>query len=297
MATLLAGAFWGLGGAAAQLLFVWFSFPVIGLVTIRILGAGVILVAILGWKDRPSFSADFLLYALVGIALSTFAYLETIQYSNAVTATLLQFLFLPIVAGYEALTRVLKWTSRWSAAIGLAGVGTFLLVVTFGSRSLGILITPIALAFGLLNAAATALFTIEGGRLARDQDSWQVTAWAFLAGGIATLPFGVVALSDYSLPRTPPDLVLLFGLMGFVVVFGALLAFGLNLIGLRHLPATEVSVLTSVEPISAGIATFVFLDITLSPLQYLGGGLIVLAVTLLGLRQTAPVQSTLPMDS
>src|SRR2546425_6809426 len=102
LGTILGAGFWGLSGTAAQALFQIYQFPVVALVTIRTLASGVILLIIVR-PARPGRRFGPLLgLSILGFAGSQLAYLWAIQFSNAATATLLQFLFLPIVAGYEA---------------------------------------------------------------------------------------------------------------------------------------------------------------------------------------------------
>ncbi len=149
LSTLLGAGFWGLLGTAAQALFQIYKFPVVGLVTIRMLFAGLFLLIIL----RPAIPQGpwlpLVVLSILGYAGSQLTYLAAIQYSNAATATLLQFLFLPIVAGYEALTGRLRWSYRWTMTLVLAAAGTFLLI---GGATLQILVTPPGLLFGLLAA-------------------------------------------------------------------------------------------------------------------------------------------------
>lgn len=296
---MVAAGFWGLSGTAAQALFVRYDFPVLGLVTIRMLSAGAILVLILRAERRPPFTLSFLGLAILGIAGSQFTYLEAIEYSNAVTATLLQFLFLPMVAAYEAVRGRIAWSSGWSAILILAGVGTLLLVANPTTTSLGILVTPLGFLFGLLSAVAGAYYSLAGRSLVQRHGPWTITGWGFLLGGLVTAPFGATTLLTYPYPRVVPAAIGVFGLVTFIVIFGTLLGYGLYLFGLRHLPATEAGVAASIEPISAGAATYVFLGVALTGLQYLGGALILIAVALLGFRRvrstsTAPSGPSIP---
>src|SRR5437879_12651512 len=79
--------------------------------------------------------------SVFGFAGSQLAYLGAIQFSNAATATLLQFLFLPIVAGYEAVKGVLRWSVQWSVSLLLAMVGTLVLGGGVPGWSFRILVT------------------------------------------------------------------------------------------------------------------------------------------------------------
>jgi drug/metabolite transporter (DMT)-like permease len=67
-----------------------------------------------------------------------------------------------------------------------------------------------------------------------------------------------------------------------MVVAGTLLAFTLFVYGLRKLTATEAGVAGSFEPIVAATAGLLILGVALSDLQYVGGGLIIVAVAWLG---------------
>jgi drug/metabolite transporter (DMT)-like permease len=70
-------------------------------------------------------------------------------------------------------------------------------------------------------------------------------------------------------------------LVAFVILFGTILGYGLYLSGLVGLSATQAGVSASIEPIAASAAAYAFLGVSLSPLQYLGGALILVAVVLL----------------
>ncbi len=274
--------FWGLSGTASQALFQIYHFPVLGLACIRMAISGLILLAFL----RPAVPQSrtvfmrLLAIAIFGFVGTQVMYLVAIQYSNAPTATLLQFLFLPMVASYEALTGALRWSKRWSAILALAAVGTLLLIGAFSGEGFQILITPIGLVSGLLAAVSAAYYSLASRGIVREKGPWWLLTWGFIIGGIVTSPLGLFSLSRYTMPAVHDSQIFIIGLVIFVVIFGTMLAFGLYLSGLRHLPATEIGVVASMEPIAASIAAYVFLGNVLHPVQYVGGGIILLAVIL-----------------
>src|SRR5712664_3856637 len=214
-----------------------------------------------------------------------FAYLAAIQFANAATATLLQFLFLPLVAGYEAVKGVLRWSVQWTVSLLLAMVGTLFLVGGVPGWNFRILVTSNGVLFGLLAAVSGAYYTLASRPLVHAHGSWWVTTWGFAIGGLVTVPFGVESFLNYQMPSTPYGLEGLVGLVTFVIVFGTILAYGLYLAGLRRLSATEIGLASSSEPIVAAVAAFVFLGVILTATQYLGGALIILAVVLLASRK------------
>jgi len=243
--------------------------------------SGLVLLAILkpAIPESKAVLLKLLAIAVFGIVGTQVSYLVAIQYSNAPTATLLQFLFLPMVAVYEALTGTIRWSGRWSVTILFAVVGTLLLIGVFsGTGSFGILINPISLIAGLLAAASAAYYSLASRSIVRAKGSWWLLTWSFVVGAVLTFPFGIQSLFRHGSPSDFISGISIAALVAFVVIFGTILAFGLYLSGLRYLPATEMGVIASLEPIAASVAAFVFLGNILNPIQYLGGSIIILAV-------------------
>jgi drug/metabolite transporter (DMT)-like permease len=266
----IATALWGLSGTAAQVLFQKYLFPPIGLVTLRLFIASLLLFI---WF-RPSWpkahTKQMIIFGVFGILPSQLFYFLSIDYANVAIATLLQLLFLPIVAAYEILVHVYKFSFSHAAAISLAMLGTILLVV--GGPSLELHITPLGFVFGLLCAISAAYYTLASKALTKNYGSWSITAWGFLVAGIASLPFGTVALIHQSFTIPIISLIL------FVALFGTLLSYGLYVRSLQNLTGTEASITATGEPIMASVASYIFLGVLLSTLQYLGGGLILAAM-------------------
>jgi drug/metabolite transporter (DMT)-like permease len=283
--TVVGSAFWGLSGTAAQALFKYFNFPVVGLLSIRLLCGGAILLAFIRPRkpDRRDVT-KLIIVALLGFLGSQLTYLLAIQNSNAATATLLQFLFLPIVALYEALTGTIRWSFRWTAVVLLAIVGTLLLIGAIGFGVIHLLITEAGLAFGLLAACCASFYALYSRPIVREKGPWWLVTWGFALGGVFSAPFGALALSDYATPRAEYAQLEVIGLAAFVLVFGTILAYGSFLTGLQRLTATEVSVISSLEPITAAAAAYAFLGVVLTGFQYLGGALILAAVVMIALQ-------------
>ncbi|HZW56995.1 MAG TPA: EamA family transporter [Nitrososphaerales archaeon] len=277
---LLGAVLWGLSGTAAQGLFQGFHFPVLGLVAVRMLsGGGILLLVHRPSRPHPPLM-PLVIFSILGFAGSQLTYLFAIQFSNAATATLLQFLFLPMVAGYEALTGALKWSVGWSLTLLLAAIGTILLIGGVSGSSFQILITPAGLLFGLLAAVCGAYYTLASRPLVRVHGPWFLTTWGFVIGGLVMLPFGAFSFLNYAPPSSLAGNADVLFLVAFVIIFGTILGYGLYLSGLRRLSATEIGIAASIEPISATIAAYAFLGVALTTLQYLGGALILVAVIL-----------------
>lgn len=282
VAAITGSALWGFSSTAAQVLLQGYLFPVWGLVTIRMLGAGGLLWLIARPHGSRPWSWSFASLAVLGLAGSQVTYLEALFYSNVTTSTLLQFLYLPMVAAYELASGTIAWSTRWVGLLVLAAVGTVLLVGTFSGHGFTVIITPLGLVFGLLSAVGGAYYTLAARRFVQRETATWVTTWGFLIGGAVTAPLGLVSLVQYHWPTALPTLALIGGLVLFVLVAGTLLAFTLFVFGLRRLAATEAGVAGSFEPITAAVAGLVILGVALSTIQYAGGALIIVAVAWLG---------------
>ncbi len=286
---LLATSFWGLSGTAAQILFQDYSFPPLGLVTLRLLIASAILFLWFRPRWPAPHSRQMILFAILGILPSQLFYFLAIDYSNVAVATLLQLLFLPMVASYEIVVRVYRLTFSHLAAISLAIIGTVLLVVN--GPSLELHVTPLGFIFGMLCALAAAYVALASKPLINVHGSWPVTTWAFFIAGLVSLPIGTASLMHAAF-TTPIVLLILF-----VAFFGTLLAYGLYIRSLQHLTATEVAVTATGEPIVASAASYAFLGLLLSPFQYAGGGLILFALFFLRNVIRSPKEENLPLSS
>lgn len=77
------------------------------------------------------------------------------------------------------------------------------------------------------------------------------------------------------------DSLAVAALVVFAVLGRTALACSLSFASLRRITPTEVVVTSSVEPAVAALTSFIFLGLTLQPLQYIGGALILSAVMIL----------------
>ncbi len=160
---LLGSGLWGLSGTASQALLQEYHFPVLGLVALRMLLSALLLQLVFRPSIPPKPRAGIVLVSIFGLGGSQITYLGAIAFSNVATATLLQFLFLPIVAVYEKLTGELQWSPRWTAALVVAMIGTLLLVI--GAE--GLLVTPLGVLSGLAAALAGAYYSLGSKRWVR----------------------------------------------------------------------------------------------------------------------------------
>jgi drug/metabolite transporter (DMT)-like permease len=276
----IGAACWGLSGTAAQVLFQYYHVSAQWLVMVRMVGAAIILFA---WL-RPSFPRQhvlsFVIFALLGLAGVQFTYFAGIAFSNATTTTCLQYTSMPMIALYEVIVLRSPMTSKKLAALIIAFAGLFLLVLGGANGIFALQITIPGLIFGILSAVAAAYYLIASKRFVSSYGVWNMTTWGFLIGGGA-----MVLLAPPWQVQLPPHPLLFVFLIAFIVIFGTLIAFGLTFSGVKYITSTESSIAISVEPITAALAGFLFLHVTLTTQQYIGAACILLAVTFLSIER------------
>jgi drug/metabolite transporter (DMT)-like permease len=251
-------------------------------------GAGLLLYA---WL-RPPFPrrhlGHFLAFALVGLAAVQYTYLAAIANSNVATAIFLQYSSVPMIAAYELIRKRLRLTPPRVLALAAAMLGIALLVLGGPGGALALHVTLLGLVFGVLAAVTAAFYTLSSVRLVQDLGAWPTITWGFLVGVVPLL----VWAPPWSTRLTGSGLEVAL-LVAFVVIPGTLIPFGLFLASLEHISATEAAIAVSAEPVTAAGVALLFLRVALLPLQYVGGGLIVLAVIMLR-RGTAPEAPVYP---
>lgn len=278
---------WGLSGTAAQVLFAAGVSPA-WLVTIRLLSAGFLLLlyvclrsniqtASAVWK-HPRDRSQLILFGLLGMLGVQYTYFAAVASGNAATATLLQFLGPVFITLYFAIRLRRKPDRLEIGALGLALIGTFLLI-TNGSLD-GLSITPAALSWGLLSALTAAFYTVYPAQLLQKWGSMTVVGWGMLLGGIGL---------SFVIPPWSIDGTLLTGetwlYILFVVIFGTLIPFYLVLESLRYISPAEVGMLNSAEPLTAVLVSVMWLQLSIGWFEAIGGICIISTVMLLALNQ------------
>lgn len=214
-------------------------------------------------KDLPA----LLLFGLVGVSLFYGSYQLSVGFGGAALASVLLYTAPAFVALLSRLVlkEALDRLGLLAVALTLLGVG----LMGLGGGS-GVKAPLPALFFGLLSGFTYALYYIFGKLYLPRYATPTLFLYALPVGALGLLPFVEFA------PLGPAALwALLF--VGAFSTYGAYLAY---YAGLRRLPATRASVLATLEPVVANLFAFLLFREVLSPLGYLGAGLVLLAVLL-----------------
>lgn len=282
--TLLAGIAWGISGISGQYLMEE-GVDVILLTSLRLLVSGLVVVGLVLMKNpqpilslikSPRKLLVLTIFAILGLMLNQYAYLSAVHYTNAGTATVLQYLAPVVLVVYVSLKNHSWPRGIEFLALILALAGTFLLATHGHFESLSI--NPSGFFWGVLSAFTYAVYILLPARLIKEEGSLPVIGLAMLLGGSA-FPLLTQAW-QYQLPLTGMTLLALLGLIGVGTIF----AYAAFLKGASLVGAVEASLLASIEPVAAVFFALTLMGETFYPVDILGIGLIMLAVLLISLK-------------
>ena len=211
---LTAGIAWGFSGVSGQYLMAH-GVNVNLLTSLRLLLSGILLTAsvffrqrdklVQAIKDRKTL-VSIALFALFGLVLNQYAYLSAIQYTNAGTATVLQYVTPVIILAFVCAKYRRFPIAAELVAIIMAIVGTFTIATHGQIRELAI--TPLGLFWGLFSAVTYALYILLPAKAIEKWGSLIVIGLGLLLGGLI-FPI-VIQAWKYKLPLTGGNLLALF---------------------------------------------------------------------------------------
>lgn len=279
---LLAAILWGVSGTFAQYLFQNKGITSEWLVAVRMLMAAILLLIYPLIKDRKALLAPWqnkkdrlslILFGIVGMLFVQFTFFVTIEYSNAATATILQYLGPAIIACYYSFIEKRIPLAKELAAIGLALLGTFLIVTHGSLESLSISFD--ALFWGIASAIAMAFYAILPIQLMKRYQASVVVGWALLVGGLALSfiypPWNVPGLWDINT----------FKVLSGIIVFGTAVAFYSYSIAIKRIGPRTASLLGCVEPLSAAVMAVLWLKVDFGIYDWVGTFCILITIVLL----------------
>nr|WP_295729986.1 EamA family transporter [uncultured Limosilactobacillus sp.] len=268
---------WGASGAAVQYLFANPTINEYWLVGLRLLGAGILLVVYSVIKNFAKVKAllsswsrvgYLILFSFFGMCTSQLSYFVAVKYSNAPTATVIQFLGPVFIISYLAIRTKTLPRRIDVISIVVALLGTFLLVT--GGHIDHLALSPLACLWGLLAAISEAVNTIMPRDLFKEYGTINVVGWSMLISGLAFLPL----YWRFPVPKLSTNDV---GMIFFIIIFGTLLAYTLFLGSVKYIQPSTTGMLAAFEPLVATILAVAFLDTPFGLADWIGSGLIILA--------------------
>lgn len=259
---------------------------------LRVTGAFLILLAFVAinrpqaLRIRKAEIPILLAYGILGIAMTQYLYFVAIRYLPVSVALLIEFTAPILVAlwfrfGLKEQMRRLVWLALALAMVGLAMVAQVWQ---------GFTLNPIGVLAAFGAAIALTIYYVLGDKQVRPpepRDPVSLTMWGF---GAASL-FWVFAqpwwdfpwqnLTGVSEPLGSIGLTLpIPGLTVWMIVMGTVLPFWLAVAAMKYIRASQASTIGLTEPLLATIIAWLALGEVLTPLQIVGGALILTGVVL-----------------
>lgn len=297
---IIGAIFWGIGGTVSKKLFQQYAIDVNWLVTTRMLIAGFLLLTvqffakdrsqITGvWKNRRA-AVQLIVFGLLGMLAVQYTYLASIKHGNAAVATLLQYLAPVMIIIYLILRKQTVLTRQDLLTVSLAFVGCIFLL-TNGSIS-QLSVPTSAIVWGILSGIALAFYTLYAVPLLKQYDSLVIVGWAMIIGGFALSFIHPPWQMDFSSMTIAAYLY-----VGFVIVFGTMVAFWFYIESLQNLSPKETSLLGSLEPLAAVLTTVFWLKEPFGIFQWVGTACIIGMIVLVALNKQSSSQDSQPLQN
>jgi drug/metabolite transporter (DMT)-like permease len=283
--TILAAICWAISGSAAKFLFNSGVTP-FQLFQIRITISAMVLLGWLALRNPTLLKIDrkdipyFAILGNLGVGACQFTYLFAISRINVAAAILLQYLAPSLIAIYAVIIARDRLKPSTIASLVGATFGCYLVV---GAYNLHIVrLNWAGIASGFLSAVSFAWYSIHGEYGMRRYHPWTVIFYALLFAAIVWNIIYPPLASFYH-----PYALFQWGWILYISIMGTLVPFGLYLQGVNLIRSTRASITATLEPIAAGVLSFVFLKEKMEALQIAGGVLVIASIILLQLKQEA----------
>jgi DME family drug/metabolite transporter len=171
------------------------------------------------------------------------------------------------------------------AAMAGALVGCFFVV---GAYDPNVFTTDIAgIVSGLLSGITFAWWSVHGEYGMQRYNSWTVL---FYATAIGAVEWNVIhpPLEAFCHNYSPVEWLWIV----HIGILGTLMPFGLYLMGIKHIQATRAAITATLEPITAGVIAWVFLNEAMDILQLAGALLVIASIVMLQMKPVRDVDAS-----
>ncbi len=290
---LIGSTLWGISSVVAKALFN-VGLPPAELILVRLSLATFILFVVLLIYDPRRLSIVlkdlpyFLILGGIGVTGMQFFYYYTISKIQVGPAILLQYLQ-PIWVSLFAFLFQKEPASRGKIiALLMAVAGCYLVV---GGYQFDLLrLNRVGILSGLIASFFFTFYTLYGEKGLKTYDPWTLLLYGF---GISALCYSVF-ISPAKILKDGHSFKVWIAFL-YIAIFSTLIPFGFYFKGIERIRATRASIVSTWEPVVAGIAAYLTLGEVLQPLQMVGGVGVIGAVILLQLAREK-ISSSSPME-
>lgn len=259
-----------------------------GAVLVRLGGAAVILLVVLA-VTRPGVASAIradgpalLLYGVFAAAGVQVAFFNALQYLPVAIALLLEYLGPILVIGWVWAVRRQPPSGRTLLGAAIAIVGLSMVVQVWS----GLGLRWEGVAWGLFAAVCQASYFLVADRASSATPPLVLAGVGMTIGTVVVAGLGLVGLLPIVIDPEVTG-VLLGGLdvgwpvaAGLLVVVSTVIAYATGVAALRRIGATRGSLIALLEVVVSAVASWLLLGQLLSPVQALGGALILAGVAM-----------------
>ncbi len=279
---LLASTMWGISGTVLQFISQGQDIPVGWFLSMRTIGAGLILLVINFTIYRmrifhvfksPRLVGWLVAYAIFGLMANLLTFYISIQTGTAAAATILQYLSPLFIVIGSLLFKHQKPLRSDLIAFGIALIGV-LLAITHGN--LAQLAIPVSsLLWGIGSGITAAFYVVLPRNVVKEEPPLVVLGWGTLIAGV------LFNLHQPIWVHTPPITTTLVLSMLTVIFVGTILPFGLLLYSTHFAPSDVISIVDAVQPVVTFILSVIFLSLPFNWVEAIGSILVIFAIYLL----------------
>lgn len=270
----IAAALWSMIGLLVRVLHDQFGLPALAIAFLRAGVAAIIALCAILLTQRDQLRvtrrglALFVAYGAIGIGAFYWLYAQAIIQTTVTMAVVLLY----TAPAFVALIAWRAWGETLDArkviALALAFGGCALVARAYDPAQLQL--NVVGILFGLGAGLTYALFTIFSKVIVKKYSPWTALTYQLIFGALFLAP---LQTWDAFAPliQHPPAWIFLLALV-FGPTLGAIWFFTA---GLRSVPASNASILATLEPVLASVLAFVLLGERLEVLQMIGGGMVI----------------------
>ena len=229
------------------------------------------------WKNRNNY-LPFLAYAILGIFSVQFFFYLCVEYSNATTATILQFISPVFILIYNHIIYKKKASKKAIFYVLTAMLGVFLMATKGDLSKLSI--TPLALLTGLLSALGVMFNVILPQRFAKKYGFVPTVGWGMIIAGL----FSNFLYPVYKISFQVDAISICVCLT--IAFLGTAFAFFLSMKAVSLVSPLVVSVVSASEPLSSAILSVLFLGMVLDGFLVLAMILIIVPMVFLSIEES-----------
>jgi drug/metabolite transporter (DMT)-like permease len=215
----------------------------------------------------------------LGLAGVQFFYYLTISRLNIAIALLVQYLGLVLITGWERFRRQQQVGQQIWLALALVLIGAFFAVGAYQPSLFRLNLPGVGL--GLVSAVFFAFYMLRASTLAHRLNTWTILLYGFASGAV------VWALYDLATRAPFPTDWRVWALMALVGLIGTVVGHALFVRAVAIIRPSTAGIISTAEPVFAGIIAFFLLGDRLQPLQIGGGAVVLLGISMvqLGIRE------------